>query len=49
MRLHGYRDETHSHHLDLIGRGWSIDLITAILAILLLAAFVSALLVLLGQ
>ena len=30
MRLHSYRDESHSRHLDLIGGGdhpWSIDLV----------------------
>jgi len=28
MHLHTYRDEQHSRHLDLIGRNWSIDLVT---------------------
>ena len=32
MRLHSYRDESHSRHFDLIGGGghpWSIDPVTA--------------------
>ena len=31
MRLHSYRDESHSRHFDLIGGGghpWSIDLVS---------------------
>ncbi|MFB9267407.1 hypothetical protein ACFFWD_30395 [Bradyrhizobium erythrophlei] len=42
MHLHSYRDESHSRHFDLIGRNWSIDLITVTAAALLVVGFASA-------
>jgi hypothetical protein len=48
MHIRTYRDAAHSRHFDLIGEGpkpWSIDLVSASASTLLLAGFVSALLV----
>jgi hypothetical protein len=42
MHLHTYRDEQHSRHLDLIGRNWSIDLVTVTAAGILVAGFAGA-------
>jgi hypothetical protein len=46
MRLHSYRDESHSRHLDLIGGGdhrWSIDLVYVTASAILLVGFACAL------
>lgn len=46
MRLHSYRDESHSRHFDLIGgdgHPWSIDLVSVTAAGILLAGFACAL------
>jgi hypothetical protein len=46
MRIHIYRDESHSGHLDLVGGGdhpWTIDLVTVTAAAILVAGFVCAL------
>ena len=46
MRLHSYRDESHSRHFDLIGggdRAWSIDLVSVTAAGILVAGFAFAL------
>jgi len=46
MRLHSYRDESHSRHFDLIGGGghpWSIDLVAVTAAGILVVGFVCAL------
>ncbi len=46
MRLQTYRDEAHSRHFDLIGVGghpWSIDLVTATAAGILVVGFACAL------
>ena len=42
MHLHTYRDEQHSRHLDLIGRNWSIDLVTVTAAGILMVGFACA-------
>ena len=45
MRLHSYRDESHSRHFDLIGGGghpWSIDLVTVTAASILMLGFAGA-------
>jgi hypothetical protein len=46
MRLHSYRDESHSRHLDLIGGGnhpWSIDLVSVTASSILVVGFACAL------
>ena len=46
MRLHSYRDESHSRHFDLIGgdgHPWSIDLVSVIAAGILVVGFACAL------
>jgi hypothetical protein len=46
MRLHTYRDETHSRHFDLIGgryHPWSIDLVAVAASAILIAGFAGAL------
>jgi hypothetical protein len=46
MRLHSYRDESHSRHFDLIGGGghpWSIDLVSVTAAGILVVGFACAL------
>jgi hypothetical protein len=46
MRLHSYRDESHSRHFDLIGGGghpWSIDLVYVTASTILVVAFGCAL------
>jgi hypothetical protein len=47
MHLHTYRDENRSRHFDLIGHHWSIDLVTAAAAGVLLVGFACALVALL--
>jgi len=43
MRLHTYRDESHSRHFDLVGsHHWSIDLVTVTASGILLAGFACA-------
>ena len=45
MRLHSYRDESHSRHFDLIGGGrhpWSIDLVSVIASGILVVGFACA-------
>jgi hypothetical protein len=47
MRLHTYRDENHSRHLDLIGGGdhpWAIDLVAVTASAILVLGFAGALL-----
>ena len=46
MHLHIYRDESRSGHIDLVGEGdrpWTIDLVTAIAAGIMLVGFAGAL------
>ena len=46
MRLHSYRDESHSRHFDLIGEGdhsWSIDLVCVVASGILVVGFACAL------
>jgi hypothetical protein len=46
MRLHIYRDECHSGHVDIVGEGehpWSIDLVTVIAAAIMFVGFAAAL------
>jgi hypothetical protein len=46
MRLHSYRDESHSRHFDLIGGGdhpWSIDLVSVTASGVLVVGFACAL------
>ncbi len=46
MRLHSYRDESHSRHFDLIGGGghsWSVDLVSVTASGILAVGFVCAL------
>ena len=46
MRLHSYRDESHSRHFDLIGGGghpWSIDLVYVTASAILVVGFGCAL------
>ena len=46
MRLHSYRDESHSRHFDLIvggGRPWSIDLVSVTASGILVVGFACAL------
>ena len=47
MRVQTFRDEAGSRHFDLIGRHWSIDLVTVTAAGLLVVGFVCALVTLL--
>jgi hypothetical protein len=47
MRLQTYRDEHRSHHLDLVGHHWSIDLVAVTAASILVVGFVCAVAVLL--
>jgi hypothetical protein len=42
MRLQTYRDESRSRHFDLIGRHWSIDLVTVTASGILVAGFACA-------
>jgi hypothetical protein len=45
MHLHVYRDQNRSGHLDLVGEGdhpWSIDLVTVVVAAMILVGFVGA-------
>ena len=49
MRLHSYRDESHSRHFDLIGgdsHPWSIDLVSVAAAGMLVLGFACALIAL---
>ncbi len=46
MRLHSYRDDSHSRHFDLIGGGdhpWSIDLVCVVASAMLVLGFACAL------
>jgi len=46
MRLHIYRDQDRSAHLDLVGEGdhpWTVDLVTVIAAAILVVGFAGAL------
>jgi hypothetical protein len=43
MHLHTYRDESRSRHFDLIGKGWSIDLVSVTAASILVLGFACAL------
>jgi len=46
MRLHSYRDESHSRHFDLIGGGshpWSVDLVSVAASSMLVVGFACAL------
>ena len=46
MRLHSYRDESHSSHFDLIGGSghpWSIDLVSVTASGIIIAGFACAL------
>ena len=46
MRLHTYRDENRAGHVELVGGGdhpWSIDLVTLIASVMLVAGFAGAL------
>ena len=46
MRIHSYRDESHSRHFDLIGEDdhpWSIDLVSVTAAGILVVGFACAL------
>ena len=46
MRLHSYRDESHSRHFDLIGGGshrWSVDLVYVTASAILVVGFAGAL------
>jgi hypothetical protein len=47
MRLHLYRDENRSRHLDLIGPHWSVDLVAAAAASILVLGFAGAVAVML--
>lgn len=49
MHLHTYRDEHLSRHLDLIGRNWSIDLVTVVAAGILVVGFACAVVALLAH
>jgi hypothetical protein len=42
MHLHTYRDEHRSHHLDLVGNHWSIDLVVISFTVLLVGGFACA-------
>jgi hypothetical protein len=39
MRLQTFRDDRRSRHLDLIGKGWSIDLVFVTAASILVLGF----------
>jgi hypothetical protein len=46
MRLHAYRDENRSAHVELMGGGdhpWTIDLVTLVALVILVAGFAGAL------
>ena len=43
-RLHIYRDRRHSTHFDLIGGGWTIDLVTLTAGTILVTSFALAIL-----
>jgi hypothetical protein len=46
MRLHAYRDENRSGHVELVGGGdhpWTIDLVTLTALVILVAGFAGAL------
>ena len=46
MRLHTYRDESHSRHFDLVGGGghpWTIDLVAVTTSAMLVVGFACAL------
>jgi hypothetical protein len=46
MRLHAYRDENRSGHVELVGGGdhaWSVDLVTVIATAILVLGFAGAL------
>ena len=43
MHLHTFRDESRSRHIDLTGHHWSIDLVTATAAGILVVGFGCAL------
>jgi len=50
MRVHTYRDESHSRHFDLVGGGvhpWTIDLVTVTAAAMLVVGFAGAVVALL--
>ena len=47
MHLHTYRDEDHSRHFDLVGHHWSIDLVAATAAGILVVGFACAVVALL--
>ena len=49
MRLQTFRDEQRSHHLNLVGNHWSIDLVAVAAAGLLLAGFACAFVALLAR
>jgi hypothetical protein len=42
MRLQTFRDDRRSRHLDLIGKGWSIDLVLVMAASILVLGFACA-------
>jgi hypothetical protein len=42
MRLQTFRDNTRSRHFDLIGKGWSIDLVSVTAASILVLGFACA-------
>jgi hypothetical protein len=42
MHLHTYRDESRSRHFDLVGNGWSIDLVSVTAASILVLGFAGA-------
>ena len=42
MRLQTFRDDKHSRHLDLIGNGWSIDLVIVTAASIMVMGFACA-------
>jgi hypothetical protein len=42
MRLQTFRDNNRSRHLDLIGNGWSIDLVVVTAASILVLGFACA-------
>ena len=42
MRLQTFRDDKRSRHLDLIGNGWSIDLVIVTAASILVMGFACA-------
>jgi hypothetical protein len=42
MRLQAFRDHNRSMHLDLIGKGWSVDLVVLTAVAILVVGFVGA-------